>query len=77
MGIASLIIEQMAPESEEKEISDLEAYENQKQVIASDLIAAIKKADARMLSAALHAFIECIEVHESEETKEEEELEHK
>ena len=75
MSIASLIIEEMAPKKE-KEISDLEAYENQKQVIASDLIAAIKKADARMLSSALHAFIECIEAHESEETEEEERKEH-
>lgn len=76
MGIASLIIGQMAPESEEKEISDLEAYENQKQVIASDMIAAFKKADARMLSSALHAFIECVEAHEASESEEEERKEH-
>ncbi len=63
--IASIIIEKMAPSQEvENEMSDAEIMMNKKQVLASDIISAIKKADARMLASAFSAFYECLEAEE-------------
>lgn len=68
MDIAKIVISEMSGESGEKlEKSPMQMKMDEQALIASDIITAIKKADARMLAHALAAFDECCKIEVEDE----------
>jgi hypothetical protein len=67
MDIARLIVSKMSGENPLEDKSPAHLKMDEQALIAGDILSALKKADARLLSHALAAFIKCCEIEVEEE----------